>query len=335
MSSAALFGGQTGAFTLQTAQAIQAAIRAAGFLFTGNIYYCWPANGNDNGPGTSPSTAFATLGAAYTACASGNNDVVVLIGNGQSTGTARISSTFTWAKNATHLLGVCAPSAVSQRSRIAPPTAAATTAFANFFIVSGSGCMFQNISWFHGFTTGVAAEICMTITGSRNAFINCDFEGMGDSTGATDAGSRSILISGGGQENVFSHCNVGLDTVTRTNANSSVEFQNGSTRNTFENCTFPFYSSDGLQYAALANAASSVDRWNLFRGCLFIGDTGSGGTAIAQLFHMVASAGGIFIMDLTGGWYGVTALGDTTTKAQVWTSGVTATNVGGKGIVAT
>ena len=69
------------------------------------------------------------------------------------------------------------------------------------------------------------------------------------------------------------------------------------------------------------------------KGCLFLAF--NGGTAIAQLFHIVASSGGMLVMDIGCGYYNVTAIGDTGTKAQVYVSGVTATNAGGKGIVAT
>ena len=255
-----------GAFTNVTVAAINAALAQAGFSTTGNVFYCDPVNGLDTNDGQTSNAVplsgghgpVQTLGAGYALLRNGFNDILVLIGNGQSSGSARLAAGFTWAKNAAHLIGICAPSAVSQRARIAPFTGAAQAAFANFFTVSGNGCLFSNVSWFHGFNAGIAAAICMTITGSRNAFVNCDFEGMGDATSAADAGSRSILISAGGQENYFGHCNVGLDTVQRTNANSSVEIAGGGPRNEFEDCTFPVDSSDGLQYMLLAANAAAL-----------------------------------------------------------------------------
>jgi hypothetical protein len=330
-----------GAFTTQTIALINAALAQAGLGTTGNIYYCDPVNGLDTNNGQVPASSgvagvgpVATLAAGYALLRNGFNDVLVLIGNGQSTGSARIT-TFTWAKNAAHLFGVCAPSAISQRARIANPTTAGLVITANFFTVSGNGCLFSNLSWFQGAgagQTGIAAAICLTVSGQRNAFINCDIEGMGDATSATDAGSRNILLSGG--ENFFKHCNVGLDTVTRTNANASVEVTSGAARNIFEDCTFPIYSSDGLQYMLLAAAAAALDRFVLFKGCLFLNALGSGSTILAAIFHLAAAVGGLVILDINCGWIG-TALGDATTKAQVYTSGVTATNVGGKMIVAT
>jgi hypothetical protein len=333
--------GPFGAYTPTAAAAIAASLAQAGFGTTGNVFYLDPVNGLDTNDGQTPTTVaaghgpVATLAAGYALLRSGFNDTLVLIGNGASTGSARINS-FTWAKNAAHLVGICAPSALSQRARIANPTTAGITLTTPFFTITGNGCLFQNISWFHGASatqTGIAADICMTISGTRNAFINCDFEGMGDSTSATDAGSRNILLSGGG-ENFFYHCNIGLDTVTRTNANASVELKSDSVRNTFENCTFLFYSSDGLQYGILAAAAAALDRWVMCKGCNAINAVGSGSTAEAVFAKLAASAGGILVFDSTSGLFGFTAIGDATTKAQTYVSGGTATN-GVKGVVAT
>ncbi len=327
---------QLGVVTYAGATAIQQAIARSATGMTGNVFYVDPVNGLDGNTGQLPTSAVQTIAAGYALMTSGNNDVLVLIGNGAASGSARITS-FTWAKNACHLIGVCAPSAVSQRARIAFPTTSGLTVTAAFFTVSGNGCLFQNLSFFQGAgagQTGIAAAICLTVTGSRNAFVNCDIEGMGDATSATSSTSRNVLISAGGQENYFGHCNIGLDTVIRTNANASVEVSGGAPRNSFEHCTFPIWSSDGLQYFFLASAAAALDRWVLFKGCNFINAiTATGGTAIAQAFK-VAAGNGIVAFDSTSGLFGVTAIGDSTTKGLTYVSGGTATN-GVKGIVAT
>ena len=82
------------------------------------------------GNGVAINVAIKTLAAGYAFLRSGYNDVLVLIGNGAATGSARIAM-FTWAKNAAHLIGVCAPSAISQRARIANATTAGLTMTAN------------------------------------------------------------------------------------------------------------------------------------------------------------------------------------------------------------
>lgn len=329
-----------GAFTPTAAAAIQAAIQQSVFG-TGKVFYLDPVNGSDAYDGSSPSIPapgqaqgpLQSLLAGYNALRSGYNDTLVIIGNGTASGSVRITS-FTWAKNATRVVGICAPSAVSQRARIANPTTAGLVITANFFTVSGNGCLFQNLSWFQGAgagQTGIAAAICLTVSGQRNAFINCDVEGMGDSTAATDAGSRNVLLSAG--ENYFQHCNIGLDTVTRTNANASVEISNNAARNIFENCTFPIYSSDGLQYILLVANAAGIDRFVAFRACLFMNALGSGSTILAVLFKLAASAGGVALLDIASNWI-ATAIGDATTKAQVYMGGVAGVATGGKMIVA-
>lgn len=333
--------GPFGAYTPSAAAAIQAAITAAGLSgMTGNVFYLDPVNGYDGNSGQSPVTTgagsqgpVATLAQGYALLRSGYNDVLVLIGNGLASGSARITS-FTWAKNAAHLIGVCSPSRVSQRARIANPTTAGLTITANFFTVSGNGCLFQNLSWFQGAgagQTGIAAAICLTVSGARNAFINCDVEGMGDSTAATDTGSRNLKLTAG--ENYFGHCCIGLDTVTRTGANSSVEISGGSARNSFEGCIFPIFSSDGTQFFVSAGTGG-VDRYTLFENCKFLNASSSGSTAIAEAFHLAASAGGAIMVDAQSMWM-ATAVGDATSKAQIFLGGVAATNTGGKAIVGT
>jgi len=301
-------------------------------LTTGNIYYCDPVNGSDSNAGRAATNAVKTLAQGYSLLVSGHNDVLVLIGNGASTGSARVT-TFTWAKDAAHLVGMCSPAALSQRARIAFPTTTGLTVTANFFTVSGNGCLFQNLSFFQGASagqTGIAAEICMTVSGMRNAFLNCDFEGMGDSVGATDTGSRNLLITAG--ENFFSHCNVGIDTVVRTNINASVEIKGNIPRTIFEDCTFPIWSSDGLQYILFGAAASALDRFTLFKRCNVMAAVN--GTVLAAVCKLVANVGGIVCFDSGCGFFNCTAVGDATSKAQIFVSGGTATN-GVKGIVAT
>ena len=332
-----------GAFTNLTVAAINAALAQAGLApTTGNVFFLDPVNGLDTNDGQTPNAVLLSgghgpvqsLAAGYALLRSGYNDTLVLIGNGQASGSARIT-TFTWSKNAAHLVGICAPSAVSQRARIAFPTTSGLTVTPAFFTLSGNGCLFSNLSFFVGAgsgQTGIAASICVTVSGQRNAFLNCDFEGMGDTTASVDAGSRNLLLSAG--ENYFNHCNIGLDTVQRTAANASVEITSNAARNYFEDCTFLFNSSDGLQYGLLVAAAAGMDRWVLLKGCNAINAVNSGSTAIAAFAHLVASCGGLLIFDTNSGLFGFTAIGDATTKGQTYVSGGTATN-GVKGIVAT
>lgn len=318
---------QFGAFTLSTAQLIAQALAQMGFATTGKIFYLDPANGLDSNDGTAAVSSnvvngqgpVQTIGAGYALLTSGNNDVLVLIGNGATTATARLTALFTWAKSAAHMIGICSGSQFSMRARIAPTTTVA--AFKTMFTVSGNGCYFANIEWFNGFATGTTAQICMKITGNRNVFNNCQLSGMGDTTSAGDAGSRSVVISTG--ENFFKHCVIGLDTIVRTALNASVEFTTGAARNVFEDCTFPCLASTAAAgLAVICAAASAIDRMTMFKRCLFYNAAAfSGGAAATGVMKLLASAGGaLLLQDCTE--YGFTDWGyDAASKLQILVSG--------------
>ncbi len=300
-------------------------------LFDGTYYFVDPVNGNDGNPGTSPEIglSLATLYKAHSLCTSGNNDVVVLIGNGAASGTARLSTalaqsvdssvtagTLVWSKSATHLIGVTAPACVAQRARIAPPSGTytqSTFGSGNFVTVSGSGCYFYNFSLFHGFSTGGTNQICWTDTGSRNCYVNVHFGGMGDDASAQATGSRSLKIgSGGSGENLFVGCTIGLDTVTRTVANASLEFAGATPRNRFVDCVFPFMTSNAGVLGILGTGNGCVDRWQLFEGCTFINNVGSTSTTMTVIGSFTtASPGGLIVLNDSCLEVGATDWGDT------------------------
>lgn len=304
-----------GSFTTSTKDLINANFSQlfGKLLAVGNVYYLNPVNGNDTTGDGSSAKPYKTLATAYAACVSGNNDVVVLIGDGSTTATARVDAAFTWAKNATHLLGICSPTLMSQRARIAPT--ASTTAFKAFFTVSGNGCIFQNIQWFHGFSTGTTAMICMTVSGSRNVFQNCHFAGMGDAASAADTGSRSLKLTTGG-ENVFEDCTVGIDTVTRSDANASLELASGTTRNVFRRCIFPFHTSAAGVLGILGTGNACVDRFCAFEDCSFINAIKSASTQMTVLASFTtADPGGLLWFRRSSG-VGFTKFGDTNALAN-------------------
>jgi hypothetical protein len=299
-----------------------------GLPFTGTWWFVDPVNGLDGNQGTSPSQALQSLYRAHQKATAGNNDVVILIGNGASSGTARLSlaaaqavdstattGTLNWTKNATHLVGMCAPARTAQRARIAPPTGTytqATFGSGNFVVVTGSGCVFANFSLFHGFSTGGTNQICWTDNGSRNAYYNVDFGGMGDTASAADAGSRSLKIgSAGSGENYFNGCNLGLDTVTRGAANATLELAGGTPRNAFENCVFSMDASASSPFHILGTGASCIDRYTDFASCRFLNAIQSGATTIAAVASLTNASPGGLLMFGNSVSVGATKWGDT------------------------
>lgn len=310
----------------------------AALPFTGRYFFVDPVNGSDGNKGDSPGKAFSSLYAAHAACTSGNNDVVYLIGNGAASGTARLSlanaqvvdssvtaGTLVWSKNATHLIGITAPTGVAQRARLAPPTGTYTvTTFgsANFVTVSGAGCMFANFSLFHGFSTGGAAQICWTDTGGRNYYDNVDFGGIADAGSAADAGSRSLKVgSAGSGENTFHRCTIGLDTVTRSVANASLELAGATPRNRFIECIFPFMTSSATTLGILGTGNSCVDRFNLFERCVFINNTKSTSTAMTALASFTTASPGGMLMFKDATLVGIGEFGDANALANSFVDG--------------
>lgn len=303
--------------------------------FTGSWFFVDPANGSDGNTGAADSP-LATIYRAYALMTDGANDVCVIIGDGSTTGTARLSTalaqtidssattgTLTWAKDACHLIGMTAPTKVAQRARIAPPSGTytqATFGSGNFIVVSASGCYFANFSIFNGFSTGGTNQIALTVSGGRNYFENVNIGGMGDAASAQDTGSRSLLVTGTG-ENTFVGCTIGLDTVTRTVANASLELAAATPRNAFIDCIFPFQTSAATVLGILGTGAGCIDRWTEFDRCKFINNVQSTSTTMSGLATLPASAGGLLLLkDCTA--VGITEWGtDATTRGQEYVDG--------------
>jgi hypothetical protein len=303
-----------------------------GLPFTGNYYFVDPVNGADGNEGT-PELPLKTLYGALAKCTAGNNDVVVLMGDGSSAGSARLSTalaqtidssatagTLNWNKNATHLIGVAAPTMVAQRARIAPPTGTYTQATFNslaFINVTASGCYFANLSVFCGFSTGANGMIAWTDSGSRNAYSNVNIFGMADATSAAGANSRSLKLNGGG-EHTFTNCVLGGDTVARGAANATVELAGGTARNIFIDCVFPFQASAATPIGLSVATASGMDRYAMFKNCSFINNVGSTSTTLSAFGTMAASAGGQVVFQNTM-MVGITEFGsDATTRGQMY-----------------
>lgn len=289
----------------------------------GNVIWLNPSSPNlEQAPTGSQSRPFTTLADAYAVGRNGKNDAIVLVGNGAATGTARVESAFTWAKNALHLIGAASPVLYSQRARIAPT--ASTTAFTPFFTISGNGCVFKNIQWFHGFTTGTTSQVNMVLTGSRNYFENCAIDGMGDNESAQSAGSRSLVIGlAGSGENLFQSCSIGVDTVTRTAANASLEFTADTTRNVFRDCLFPFQTSSATVLGILGTGAACMDRHQIFDNCQFINNIKSTSTAMTVLGSLTSASPGGLLLYKQSVLVGITDYGDTNALANSYIDGLT------------
>lgn len=268
--------------------------------FTGNFFWVDETNGSDGNTG-GPQDPFKTLSQAHTVAANNNNDVVFL------TGTVHVSATVTWSKSRLHLIGL-APELDSQaRARISQT---GSSVFSPLVSVTGSECIFKNISAFHGFADA-SAQICWAEKGGRNWYDHCNFLGMANATAAAQTGGRSLTVGNSGSgECTFDNCTIGLDTITRSAANASLEFLGGSPRNVFRKCIFPMLTSSASALFVTVGA-SALDRFALFDGCTFINAVESTSTTINAAIIANASAGGAILLTPSTISLGATAIATT------------------------
>lgn len=265
-------------------------ILGGGALLTqGNSWFVDAHNGNDGNDGMSPASAFKTLARAQALAVANQNDVVYFLANGNtaSTTTDYQSANLAWAKDGVHLIGVNSGSFLGQRSRIAPLVTAAT--FANLFTLSANNCIIANIEFYQGATATdpSAASTCVTVSGSRNRFVNCQISGIGDTT-LDDAGSNSMTVTG--SENIWQHCYIGLDTVLRATSVTEVIFSGIPARNVFEYCQFETYTSNST--FKMITVPTGADRFIKFKNCEF--------HAVQNITSAVAPTGLIGITTMSG-----------------------------------
>lgn len=263
----------------------------------GKAFFVDPARGGDSNPGTFQKP-LATVTAAYNKTTDKAGDVVYLLNDGNTSGTSRDTATITWSNDNTHLVGLCAPSMISQRARISPPTSA-TAIVTPQLTVSGNGCTFANVSLFEGTSEDSVASESVRVTGSRNYFYNVAMMNMGDASNGhsgDEANSCNLKISGG-EENVFERCYIGLDTAARSTTNANVELVSAAARNMFIDCFFPMFADAATPSFVKVDGSGDIDRFVYFRNCMFYNAIGSTATTVNQVASVHASAGGLVIFD--------------------------------------
>lgn len=314
-------------------------------------FFVDPVNGADGNSGQSPDDAFASLYRAHYMMTAGQNDVCFLIGNGSTTGTCRLSlanalaaqgpsetaattGTLTWSKAACHLIGIDAPTQINQRARISTASGDTYAGFgstADFVKISASGCYFANFALIQGIAIGADGDITLDLTGDQNYFRNVHIGFPQGSTNLAGTATRAALFNGA-SENTFEACTFGIDTVSRTAANATVEFATGaSTRNVFRGCIFTSWGTSA-SIVHLLVTGTALDRWTLFDSCLFTDNAFAGGTAMSTVASMTTNdPGGAFVMQNSSyaGAASGTKWGDTNALVQMRVDNVGGTTTGG------
>ena len=291
---------------------------------TGQRWFVKPSSGSNGNSGKSPDQAVATVNKALDLATANRGDVIYLIGEGNSADAAssRVSETLTWNKDLTHLVGVAAPTMVSQRARIAVTSGA--SAMSPMVDVTANGCIFSNLQFFHG-QASASALINVRVTGQRNVFEGVHFAGIGDATQSA-AGAADLAIIGGA-ENVFRNCVIGLDTTNHDADATNLLFDTAATRNWFEDCLFQAYiTAAGFASVTVADG-TGIDRWQVFKNCVFQTDSVNKGVTQTQVMSIPAIVQGKII--LWNSYYntdGASGSGvwDNTGRGIIWNNSVAA-----------
>lgn len=269
-----------------------------GLLPYGGNYYWVDATAGSDGNSGGAHDPFATLDKAYAVCTAENNDVVLF------NGTQARTSSLVWAKNKTHLIGLCAPIRRGKRARI---SVTGSTGFNKLLDVTASGCYFANFGTFYGWVDASTSLLAVSDTGGRNCYDNVEFLGFGNATVSTGSsnltGSRAFKLNTSTGETTFLNCVFGVDTTSRNATNYTVEIAGGAPRVTFENCDFEsLLGSSGTSSSHLLVGAAGIDRYLNMKGCRFMSATKSTGSTMAQSLNVSASAGGFVLLDQCTGF---------------------------------
>lgn len=296
----------------------------------GRAFFVDPVLGTAGNDGLSPQSPFKSITTAYAAATSDQNDVIFLLGK-VSAGVS-LAASLTWAKNAVHLIGVCAPTELNQRARIGH-----SANFSPMITVSGSGCYFANLYFIYG--RGNAGNLInVKVTGNRNVFHNCHIAGPGNATEAGTAGFNLLDLNGGNAnctENLFDHCTIGLTTLPYTAACNQVVIEGYAARTVFRNCTFlaRIEAAGGAGSVMQKTGAGDVGEFVLYRDCVFLS---FGATAMTAAFTHPSTQAGYVILHqsmLCGNITDVAAA--TSTKIQATQYGETTTKIALAGLPTT
>jgi len=285
-----------------------------GLPYVGKVIYVDPSAGSDSANGgRSQNSALATLAGAYAKMTSGAHDVVVYAPSG-GTGRSAETTAITWAKRFAHVIGSAAPTVQDARAGVSFGTGGS-------LVISENGCIFKNLT-FNG-TADINEPV--SVTGDYNAFLGVDFKGSLNATTGDDTAMRALNLDGG-QENYFGGCTFGSDTIMRSAANATVEFENAASRNVFEDCRFIAAIDAATPVHVLFTGTSAIDRWVEFKNTSFYSFSANNATAMTACMNLSAqtATGHVLATGLTSLMGGITDW-EATASGRIYIQGYTNT----------
>jgi len=290
----------------------------------GRRVYVDGVNGSDGNAGNRANNAFRTMAAGYAQLRANRNDILYVIGGASAYAMTAIT---TWSKDYCHIIGLAAPINTGGRVRF---TNTVTTATTGEFVISATGCIFQNLHIQYGDSATGTSVIGTSITGGRNYFKNCSFEGPIDATiGA--AAYRVVNVGTGVQDLTFDDCHFGERTIQCTGATGAiVHFAGANNTNfVFNRCIFNAYNTNTASATiSFVNNAMPDSGWCLFRKCSFINFAN---VNVADVIRFATGEHGIVTLDQCSLSGLGTLVWATNRKSTIFSTGAAGSATGGVG----
>ena len=260
--------------------------RANAYSF-GEIF--WVIEDSDAGYGDlvkdHPNNVFNTLTAAYDACTTNRNDIILMSAHStfaEATGIA-------WSKSRIHVIGMDSGDRLVQQGTKVQVGGAVDSAYV--IKVTGVRNSFRNIKFIQASTHANALHV-MEEGGEGNLYKNCTFTfGVVDNLDLTTA----TEVLAGSDSATYLNCLFGTETLLTSAARTvftidqvtaSQEFKS----NILENCIFMISSSSNGAVLLKPDANTDVLFTNLFKNCIFMASVDSaGGVAITNAVQSVTS----------------------------------------------
>lgn len=221
---------------------------------------------------------YRTLEAAYDACTTNANDVILLSAHT----THALAAGIAWSKNRIHVIGMDGGDRLVQQGAKVELSGAVDSAY--IVKVTGVRNSFRNVKFIQSSTHANALTVLQE-GGEGNLYKNCTFTfGVVNNLGGTTA--HEVLA--GSDSATYIKCNFGTETLLTSAARSVFHIDQVTTSqefksNVLEDCIFLISSSSSTATFVRLDAVGDILFSNLFRRCTFIASVDSaGGIALAE-----------------------------------------------------
>lgn len=221
---------------------------------------------------------FSTLLAAYNACTTNANDVILLTGHT----THAVATGIAWTKNRIHVIGMDGGDRLVQQGAKVELSGAVDSAYV--IKVTGVRNSFRNIKFIQSSTHANALTVLQE-GGEGTLYKNCTFT-FGVVNNLDETTAHEVLA--GSDSATYLNCNFGTETLLTSAARSVFHIDQVTTSqefksNVLQDCIFLISSSSSTATFVRLDAVGDILFSNIFRRCTFVASVDSaGGAALAE-----------------------------------------------------